>query len=251
MHLNPKQKDAIIHKLGDATVKEFPSQTTTNLSNHFLNKLIHVAGHDLRSPMFVIRSYSQLLQRTQEKERLEKGLKLISDATVTMEKTLTSFVQLIDIYTNPVPTTENLFFNEIFERVKIQLYNEIKEFQPKFIVDFQTCQEVQFPSDFLKEIMLNLFDNSMRHNSERKDLLIKVCTYKEGNRTVLEIADNGNGIEEEKELENIMQPFYSVSDDSNCAGIGLSKVQAIAKVCNGLFEIESSHGFGMKCKFYF
>ncbi len=251
MYLNPTPDDVVIRKLGDTTLNSSLAQNTNDLSKPFLNKLIHAAGHDMRSPLFVIRSYSQLLQRTQERERIEKGFKLIAEATVTMEATLSSFVQLMDIYTLPVPKSEHLGFNEIFEKVKVQLYNEIKQHQPQFIVDFKACPEVVFSSDFLMEIMFNLIDNSIRHNPEKEDLVIKIETLTNYERTVLQISDNGKGIKDLKEIEKIKQPFYSITNDVNSSGIGLSKIQAIAQVSESYFEIESPTGFGMICKFIF
>ena len=251
MQTNPNLEKTIIRKIGPSKLKPVEVKTPSILSNQFLNKLVHTVGHDLRSPMFVIRSYSQLLQRTQEKERLERGFKLISEATVTMENTINALVQLMDIYTLPAQPTTLLSFEEILEQAKLQLYNELQEFKPKINVDFQAFPKVKFSSLYLKEIMVQLIDNAMRHNKEKQNLTIKISSQKIGERLVLQIEDNGKGVETDAEKEILKDPLYSNSSDTQCSGIGLSKVQAIAQVCRGNFEIESQAGEGVICQFYF
>ncbi len=222
------------------------------VTNQFLNKLSHSVGHDLRSPIFVIRSYTQLLQRNSDKDRLDRGLDMIGDATVKMEKIIDGLIQLVDIYTVAVPEYDNLEFQKVFDEVKLHLYNEIDQFKPKLVVDFNNSSTINFPVVYLKEIMVNLIDNAMRHNADNKDLIIKVNTIVEDGKTILNIIDNGSKIISTKEVAQMKDPFFSDTEDQSCAGTGLSKVEAIAQKTNSKFVIEKPIDFEMMvCKFVF
>lgn len=244
----PKFEKKVSHNLGSIKLNAIKRNS---ISNQLLNKLIHTSGHDLRSPLFVIKSYAQLLQRTQDVNRLKRGFELIEDATLTMESLIRSLVELIDIYTVPTPLKELNLFQDNFELTKYKLYNEIKCSNPAFVINFDACPEVQFPSTYLKEIMNQLIDNAIRHNAEVENLQIHVRSFMHNNKAVLEVRDNGIGIVNEKEKEKILQPFYSTVQDNKRIGNGLSIIQGIAHVSHGTFEIKSELGQGMCCRFYF
>jgi len=229
-----------------------PSEHTSSITDQFLNKLTHAVGHDLRSPMFVIRSYAQLLQRNQDKERLDRGLNMIGDATMKMEKIIDGLVGLVDIYTKPVPEYESLDLKQVLEAVQVQLYNEIYKHKPKFIVNFEAANTIHFPSAYLKEILFNLIDNAIRHNADHEDLIIKINTIKDGDKTILNVIDNGSQVITPKELKKIKEPLYSNCKAQSQAGMGLSRVEAIAQKVNGKLIIDNALGYEMMiCKFVF
>jgi len=113
MSTNFRLKEDIQHKVGNQSSTPSKNHPHPIVTNSFLNKTVHAAGHDLRSPLFIIRSYSQLLQKTQEKRILHQGLQLMDEATKTMEKTINEFVGLIDIYTLPFPDKTSVSFEGV------------------------------------------------------------------------------------------------------------------------------------------
>ncbi len=251
MQSNAKLKASPILKLGEKSLPLIPHQAP-KLTDPFLNKLIHVASHDLRSPLFVIRSYAQLLQKTQEKNRLERGFKQISDATYKMESTINALVQLVDIYTMPAPNATLTYFEAALAQAKFQLHNELVTHQAEITSNFTACPEVSFPENFLTEILFQLLANAMNHNPEKENLSINVKTYQVASNSILEISDNGAGIAlPQDELHKVTQPFYTLSDNNKCIGMGLSKIQAIAKIFGGTFELKNTIGKGVIARFHF
>jgi len=234
------------------TPNQITQEKEFQLSKLFLNEITHSVGHDLRSPLFVIRSYAQLLKLNKDKQRLDRGLEMINEATTNMEGIINGLVQLIDFYTCPIPTFERIDFQQIFNQVRLQLCNEIMEHKPKFKIDFTDCPTIIFSSSYLKEIMTNLIDNAMRHNANKQDLVITIKTVKRGNQFQLNVIDNGKGVPNPKELAALKTPFYSNTDSQDRPGVGLSKIQAIAQRVNGSFKIVSPLGIEMTaCKFIF
>ena len=135
----------------DSNQRKSDNGNDSIISNGFLHELTHSVGHDLRSPMFVIRSYSQLLKKNQDKDRLDRGLNMIGEATLNMEKIIDGLVQLVDIYTLPTPNYEKLDFKTVFDAVQVQLYNELEQFSPKLVTNFSAIASVLtllFQTDF-------------------------------------------------------------------------------------------------------
>lgn len=230
-----------------------PNQKPTHhtYTPQFMNKLVHKLGHDLRSSMFVVRSYSQLLQRTKEPERLDRGLRMMEESTDRMERLINSMVELVDVYTLPEPAKELVLIEDAFKKAKTRLYNQLEAAKPTIHFNFKSYPVVRFAPSLLVDIFYELIDNAIKHNERHTNLQIYVSTYKKDDKLVLEISDNGKGIDEALGLDKVLQPFYSCTDTKSYAGVGLSKVQAIAKVSNGTFEIENSLLEGLVCRYQF
>ncbi len=242
MSTNIQLKKIIQHKIGDQPVTQSDKLSSPVITNSFLHKTIHAAGHDLRSPLFVIRSYSQLLQRTQEQKTLHQGLQLMDEATQKMEKTINELVALIDIYTLPFPEKKTVRFETALETAQFQLVRMIHDYQPTFTVDFTNLPTTHFDEKYLIDILTHLLDNAIRHNTDTENLNIKVYSKMKNDRIAVIVEDNGNGIEDD--LQKISNPFYTYTKEEQpeCAGMGLAKIQAIAQVSQGLFSIESEPG---------
>lgn len=221
----------------------------TVYSDDFLNKLIHKIGHDLRSPVFVVKSYSQLLTKTKEPERLDRGLGMMQEATTKMEALINSLVELMDIYTLSRPSDELILIESALNKAKVRLYEDLIISNPKITINFKSYPVVRFAESYLTDIFYELVGNAVKHNKEQQDLHIEINTYKKEGKLILEIKDNGKGISDLD--DKYFEPFYSYSTSGTFSGVGLSKVQAIAKVCDGHIEIENSIDKGIVCRYYF
>jgi len=235
-------KQEVQHKLGSQSITSASDLSPATISNSFLHKTVHAVGHDLRSPLFIIRAYSQLLQKTQEKDTLENGFQLMDEATHKMEKTINEFVGLIDLYTQPFPQKTTVSFDLAFETAMFQLVKLFHKYEPKISCDFKDFSTVYFNEKYLIDILTYLIDNSIRHNTGKEDLEIKIFSKKVENDLVLVVQDNGQGLEDN--LEKLKNPFYSHTKEEapECIGMGLAKVQAIAQVSQNAFYLESEPG---------
>jgi CheY-like chemotaxis protein len=64
-----------------------------------------------------------------------------------------------------------------------------------------------------------------------------------GDYVLLSIADTGTGISP-KDLQNVLEPFFTTKDVGKGSGLGLSMVYGFAKQSNGAFRLESELGSG-------
>ncbi len=244
---NIRLKKSILHKVGDQPATPSDDLPTPVVTNSFLHKTVHAAGHDLRSPLFVIRAYSQLLQKTQEKNVLDQGLQLMDQATGRMEKTINEFVHLIDLYTLPFPEKTTVSFESALETAQFQLVNLIHQYQPTFSFDFADFPTTHFHEKYLIDILTYLLDNAIRHNTDQENLTVKVYSKMINNKVTLVVEDNGKGIEDDP--NKVSSPFYTYTKEEQpeCVGMGLAKVKAIAQVSQCSFSLESEAGVTRAC----
>ncbi len=94
----------------------------------------------------------------------------------------------------------------------------------------------------LKTAIQNLVENACKFSNDNTATVSLDCSHGE---IEIKIFDNGIGIEE-KELENIFQPFYRTNNTSQIKGygIGLSLSQKIVSIHNGTMAVDSTVGQG-------
>ena len=96
--------------------------------------------------------------------------------------------------------------------------------------EFEKCGKVYgLPNEFSQAVM-NILTNAKDVLVERKidNPLVTIRIYEESNFGVLEIEDNGGGIDEEV-LPKIFEPYYTTKHQFQGTGIGLYMSKVIVE----------------------
>jgi signal transduction histidine kinase len=110
----------------------------------------------------------------------------------------------------------------------------VREFEDKKILADKIC---------LSEAVRNIINNAidavlLKGNNETGNVTIN-C-YRNGFYNIIEIADNGMGIEAKK-LKKIFEPFYSEKNTTYSWGLGLSYAERIIRKHFGMIRVESKY----------
>ena len=209
---------------------------------------VNNASHELKTPIFVIKGYIDMLNDwgKNDKEVLDEGL-------IVLKKEIQNMQEL----------TEKLLFlakskNLIAEKNNINLDNVLKEVidnlsfaYPKQKINY-ISSEIFIDSDIalLKLLFKNLIENAIKYG---KDNPINIELKKEKKVTVI-IEDFGVGISE-KALPHIFERFYREDESRNreikSYGLGLSIVKEIISLLDIDIQVESQLGKGTKITLLF
>ena len=209
---------------------------------------VNNASHELKTPIFVIKGYIDMLNDwgKNDKEVLDEGL-------IVLKKEIQNMQEL----------TEKLLFlakskNLIAEKNNINLDNVLKEVidnlsfaYPKQKINY-ISSEIFIDSDIalLKLLFKNLIENAIKYG---KDNPINIELKKE-KKVKLIIEDFGVGISE-KALPHIFERFYREDEARNreikSYGLGLSIVKEIISLLDIDIQVESQLGKGTKITLLF
>ena len=204
---------------------------------------VNNASHELKTPIFVIKGYVDMLNDwgKDDKEVLDEGL-------IVLKKEIQNMQEL----------TEKLLFlaksrNLTIEKTSINLDNFLKEVidnlifaYPKQKINY-SLSEIFIDSDaaLLKLLFKNLIENAIKYG---KDNPINIELKKE-KKIKVTIEDFGVGISE-KALPHIFERFYREDEARNreikSYGLGLSIVKEIVALLNIDIQVESQLGKGTK-----
>lgn len=209
---------------------------------------VNNASHELKTPIFVIKGYIDMLNDwgKNDKEVLDEGL-------IVLKKEIQNMQEL----------TKKLLFlakskNLIAEKNNINLDNVLKEVidnlsfaYPKQKINY-ISSEIFIDSDIalLKLLFKNLIENAIKYG---KDNPINIELKKE-KKVKLIIEDFGVGISE-KALPHIFERFYREDEARNreikSYGLGLSIVKEIISLLDIDIQVESQLGKGTKITLLF
>jgi len=207
------------------------------------NKLIMGMSHDLRTPVAVIKGYTEALQDgiISEPEEIKSTLELIntkSEQLQNMINTLINFVKL-----NHSELKKILIKNNITKLIKDFANSAVqyKNLQQRILkVDINLPVERYVNMDFqlIQRAFDNLFSNAIRYTNNNDKITLKA--YEENNSIIFSITDTGIGIAE-KDLGHIFELFYRATNSrqGEGMGIGLSIVKSIIETHKWSIDVKS------------
>lgn len=207
--------------------------------------------HEIKTPLTSIIGYANLLKTTKVSEEIfVDSLDFIYKEGKRLEKL--SF-KMMDLILLKVEDFNLISANimDIFTDVRGSLLPKLNKRNIDLIIEGKDC-ELLIEKDLMKILLSNLIDNAIKASEKNSNIYLSV--YKNKDKTVIEVKDNGIGMDKEH-LDKVMEPFYMVDKSrtrkNNGAGLGLSICKKIADVHNSNIEIESNLGKGTNIKIIF
>lgn len=220
------------------------------------HKLIRILTHEIMNSVTPIASLTETMQTMlEDKEGEQKQINEIEEETITdirfslktIHKRSEGLLSFVDAYRKltkvPHPSIESIVVKEMLDeiiRLMQQQASELKSID--FIVDVNPIDLiVRADPKLIEQVIINLVTNSIQAIDSKKAGMITLKGYKENNRIIIEVADNGKGIPE-KELSEIFVPFFSTKKEGS--GIGLSLSKQIMSLHGGTIKVKSTHEKG-------
>ena len=116
----------------------------------------------------------------------------------------------------------------------------------------ETLAEAAVETQFLEQVLINLLINAAEafdHSADESSMVDLSVSMNAGrkNQLVIEVRDNGKGMDEET-LEKVFDPFYTTKSLEGGTGLGLYIVHNLVERMGGQIEVESTLGQGTNFK---
>jgi PAS domain S-box-containing protein len=135
---------------------------------------------------------------------------------------------------------------QVIDRAATICRSEIRKSVRSFELDVpEELPPILSDSEAVEQIIINLLINAT-HASDKEDSWIRLSVVKEDkwpDRYIIEVSDNGCGIDE-KTREKIFDPFFTTKPSMMGTGLGLYVCQNLAEGLGGRIEVESQPGRG-------
>lgn len=199
--------------------------------------------HEIRTPLTTILGYAELLWKTDDEEVRDKSLFYITSEGKRMLKMMESLLELSKLknYSFEINKADTNL-KKLIEDTCDSMQYKLKRYNTSCKLDLENIN-CKIDPDLFKQVIINIIDNSIKYS---KSPVIDI-TLKKDEKITLVITDYGCGIEE-KDLENVFEPYYKVDQSRNSQiegwGLGLPIAKEIIDKHNGNIRIDSRPGKG-------
>ncbi|AEM78311.1 LOW QUALITY PROTEIN: integral membrane sensor signal transduction histidine kinase [Thermoanaerobacter wiegelii Rt8.B1] len=240
--INYKEED----ELGDLAKSMNTMVKQLSITDKFRKDLIANISHDLKTPLGLIRGYSEMLldYYGDDKEKREKYLNTVIKETERMSKLVDDVLQLsklqsgmVEIKEEPIDLEKLIFETlDIFEIQILEKNIEVKlnNLKLKVIAD----------REMIKRAIINIISNAMA--SMENGGILTITAEPQDKEILIKVSDTGCGIPQ-KDLEHIFDRYYK--GNKSGTGLGLAIVKEILTLHGSKYGIESQEGVGTT--FYF
>ena len=204
-------------------------------------------AHEFKTPLTSVKGFADYLYETggesESEERMEY-LKVISEQSGRLSRMASNTLILSKAEACQIPVHQTWF--NMGEQIRRCFIAQSREMEQKHLTP-------DLPEDFdfsfygneeqLEQIWINLIGNAIKFTPEGG--VVGARCEKSGGRLVIEIFDNGIGMDQET-MAHVFDKYYQhdPSGVSSGNGIGLAIVQRIAELYGGNVRIESKPGQG-------
>jgi two-component system nitrogen regulation sensor histidine kinase NtrY len=209
-------------------------------------KLIRVLTHEIMNSVTPISSLSSAINEmltdeggerksltripADDLDDMYKSLYTIEDRSKGLLKFVSDYKDLTRL---PHPVFINIKLEELFDHISRLMKKEMEKFDIKF--------EVHCEKDMILQVVINLLANARDALERKKNKKIKLAGFRIGEKTFIQVSDNGPGIDQES-IDKVFIPFFTTKKKGS--GIGLSLARQIMRLHKGSIYFTTEEGKG-------
>lgn len=208
-------------------------------------------SHELKTPLTSIQGFVETLKSKDEDispEVRKRFLDIIENESRRLTILINDILLISSIEGQVELTKEEFSIREVSEYVGDLLNEKAERYSVSVNFDYSNIDDLIYTQkEYFKDLLINLVTNGIKYNQKGGKVEIKY--RQDATRLVLEIEDNGIGIDKD-DLDRIFERFYRVSrsrsQNIEGTGLGLAIVKHIVRSLDAKIFVESELGLGTK-----
>lgn len=216
-------------------------ERTEQVQNEFISSI----SHELRTPLTAIKGWGETLSSggLDDKDELSLGLEIIckeAERMIGLVEDLLDFshLQAGRISLNIDKVSINHLVGEIHDLLSIKAARKSVALAMEL---GGGLPEMEGDGNRLKQVLLNLLDNSLKFTPMGGSITVR--THRYGEAVEIDVIDTGPGIAA-KDLPQVLSKFVKVDGRSPGSGLGLSIANEIVTLHGGQLLLNSEVGKG-------
>lgn len=208
-------------------------------------ELLANVSHDLRTPLTMIKGYSEVM-RDIPGENNPENIQVIIDETERLTELVNDMLDLSKIRAGTRKPEMECFDLTETVRTVLTRYEKLTE-KDNYTITFNAEDDIYVNADrtMILQVVYNLVNNALNYTGEDKTVCIDQSVW--DNRVRISVMDTGDGIADE-DIPYIWDRYYKVDKVHKTAkvgtGLGLSIVKGILEAHGASYGVESSVGEG-------
>jgi len=218
-----------------------------NRRNTELDSFASRVAHDLISPISPLKGYLTLIRRSNSISDPEarEMLTLAEGSAARMVEMIEALLRFCRAGTPGEPTVSEL--DTAVSTILLELDQVAAKEKVAIERKLELGIHVSCPQQLLQSIAQNLVSNAVKYTAGRPEAKVTVRVEREAREAVLEVQDNGRGMNEES-LRGLFRPFFRAPEVNGIPGhgLGLATTKRLVEAHGGSISVESLMGRGSR-----
>ena len=226
-------------------------QKRINSAENFSRDLVH----EIRNPLASLKSASELIFDSENKDQKNKLIKIVSHDVERIERLITDYSQILK--DEAAISSEKMIvldlkniLNSVVDDFN-SIYNTKRGISVKLFTNGSDKYKILGIENRIEQIIANLLDNSISFSENNKEIKVKLEII-DGNKIKLNVIDQGKGFKE-KDTDKIFKRFYSNRPDKfgEHSGLGLNIVKNLVEYHSGTITAKNNQVKGANVEIIF
>jgi two-component system sensor histidine kinase ChvG len=212
-----------------------------NIAENFSRDLVH----EIRNPLASLKSASEIISETEDKNKREKLVKILTHDVERIERLITDYSQMLK--------DEVALSKEQMNKIDLKsvVQSVVDDFNSIYIEKRGIKIDLKFDSlirnfnilgieNRIEQILANLLDNAISFTEDNKKIVVEISKDQK-EKVILKVIDQGKGFKEKK-LNKIFDRFYSNRPDKfgKHSGLGLNIVKNLVELHGGIIAASNN-----------
>lgn len=216
--------------------------------NDSLDGLIYSTSHELKTPIINLKSLLSMLKSVKDQPdsgpMMDDILGRMDESVLRFQETIDDMMDISRIEHDFKISSSPVGLKDAFQRVLDKLEKKISAEKAEIWLDLDPKHLVLIPPSGLEVIFEHLLTNALQFSHPDRPTVISIRSEEKKGEILLEIQDNGLGIDLAVYKDKIFRMFTRVSKASEGNGVGLYLIKRTMDLAGGKVEVESTLGDG-------
>ncbi len=226
-------------------------QKRINTAENFSTDLVH----EIRNPLASLKSASEIISETDNKEQRDKLINIVSHDVERIERLITDYSQMLkDEAAISSEKMQKINLKSIVKSV-VDDFNSIYNSKRGISINLKTNGSENYTilgiENRIEQIIANLLENSISFSEDNQEINVELNQKENGNIN-LNVIDQGAGFKE-NDTKKIFNRFYSNRPEKfgEHSGLGLNIVKNLVDLHNGEIFAKNNKNKGAKIEIIF
>lgn len=227
------------------------SNEIVNEQNGRLLNFSNIISHNLKSYSNNLASILDLLTDTEDEDEKTKMLEYLKSISKGFSSTVDDLNEIVKNQNQAKINPERINLYTYIENAIKALFIEIESSKGIIKNNVNKDTEITANALYMESILFNLLSNAIKYRQPDIPPVIEIKSFYENGKIVLQIKDNGKGIDLDKHGANLFGMYKTFHGNSDAQGIGLFITKYQIETMGGQIKVESAVNNGSCFSIYF
>lgn len=208
-----------------------------------LEQFNYITSHNLRGPIASLKGLIPLFPQL-EKSEDQKIMDHVARSIYRLDNIITHLGEIM-VLSDEKDMIELIEVNQFIKDLTAELHDELEQNEIEITLQLAEKVYVKGVKTYLHSILYNLISNSIKYKDQHKKVSrIIISTKKLNEQVIIEVEDNGIGMDMKYAKDKIFKLFQRFNEAASGDGVGLYMVKIQVEAMYGKISVESKLGEG-------